>query len=267
MISPKKSLGQHFLKDHNVARKIAQSLRLKENDVVVEIGPGKGELTRHLVNHCATVIGVEIDARASKLLRESLGNRVQVINQDVLTVRLSDFLSEQNQKLRIVGNIPYYITSEILFWLYDQKEILEDAALLMQFEVAQRLVAKPKTKDYGILSVFTQLYTRPKLLFKVSRNCFFPKPHVDSAVVHLDFSTLLPSCDLTLLKNIVRATFGKRRKMVRNGLKDLAFTEDQLNTIHFDLNRRPEDLSLDDFLSLTRQLETFEHTAVKKFRP
>jgi len=263
MIAPKKSLGQHFLKDENVARKIVQSLSLKAADVVVEIGSGKGALTRHLLEYSSNVIGIEVDARTIELLREAVGKDFRIINDDLLNVRLTDLAPEK--KVRVVGNIPYFITSEVLFWLFDQKDAVADATLMMQLEVAQRLVAKPKSKDYGILSVFSQLYGKPEVLFKVSRNCFFPKPNVESAVTHLDFSTTLPPCDLKLLKNIVRATFGKRRKTLRNGLKDLKFSEEQLNNIRFDLNKRPEELSLDDFLFVTRQLEPYRGSIVMRF--
>ncbi|MBI4429722.1 MAG: ribosomal RNA small subunit methyltransferase A [Ignavibacteriales bacterium] len=263
MIAPKKSLGQHFLKDENVARKIIQAFRLKSTDVVVEIGPGKGALTKLVLEHARSVIGIEVDARAVDFLREAFGGEFRIINEDVLQVRLVDLVPGKD--LRVVGNIPYYITSEILFWLFDQKESVADATLMMQLEVAQRLTAKPKSKEYGILSVFTQLHARPRILFKVSRNCFFPKPNVDSAVVHLDFSKALPSCNMRLLKNVVRSTFGKRRKTLRNGLKDLKFSEEQLNNIQFDLKRRPEELTLEDFLHLTKQLEPYLSEASLKF--
>ena len=265
MIAPKKSLGQHFLRDENVVRKIVESLRLKSTDVIVEIGPGKGALTKHLLQHSDNVIGIEIDSKAIDLLRETSGNEFRIIHEDVLNVRLVRLLRGENKKLRVVGNIPYYITSEILFWLFEQKQSLADATLMMQLEVAQRLTAKPKSKDFGILSIFTQLYAKPEVLFKVSRNCFFPKPNVDSAVVHLDFSTPFPPCNVVLLKNIVRVTFGKRRKTLRNGLKTLGFTNEHLGKLEFDLKKRPEELSLDDFIALSKQLEPYHESAVMKF--
>ncbi|MBI3005906.1 MAG: ribosomal RNA small subunit methyltransferase A [Ignavibacteriales bacterium] len=264
MIAPKKSLGQNFLKDENVARKIVEGLRLKSADVVVEIGPGRGALTKHLLQRSTTIIGIEVDARAIDLLDETFGKELRVIKDDVLNVRLAEL--SPAKKLRIIGNIPYYITSEILFWLFEQKESISDATLMMQLEVAQRLTASPRAKAFGILSIFTQLYTKPEVLFKVSRNCFYPKPNVDSAVVHLDFSTSLPPCNITLFKNIVRTTFGKRRKTLRNGLKDLGFSEEQLDGIRFDLKKRPEELTLQDFLLLTKLLEPFQETAVMKFQ-
>ncbi|HLF20310.1 MAG TPA: 16S rRNA (adenine(1518)-N(6)/adenine(1519)-N(6))-dimethyltransferase RsmA, partial [Bacteroidota bacterium] len=265
MIAPKKSLGQHFLKDENIVRKIIQSLQLKNTDVIVEIGPGRGALTKYLVEQNDHVIGIEVDSGAAGLLRENFGGKLKIIIGDVLKVDLTEFFREQSRKLRVVGNIPYYITSEILFWLFDQKDKLADATLMMQQEVARRLTAKPGSKDYGILSIFTQLYTRADVLFKVSRNSFYPKPNVDSAVVRLDFSSAFPTCNVTLLKNIVRVTFGKRRKTLRNGLRDLGFSDQQLDSIQFDLKKRPEELTLSDFLELTGKLEPYRGSATMKF--
>jgi 16S rRNA (adenine1518-N6/adenine1519-N6)-dimethyltransferase len=129
--------------------------------------------------------------------------------------------------------------------------VVTDATIMMQLEVAHRLVAPPKNKEYGILSVFTQFYTECEILFKVSRNCFYPKPEVDSAVVRLNFKDQLPQVDEKLFRSIVRTTFGKRRKTLRNGLKYLVLEDTVLDQIPFDLKRRPEDLSVDEFLNLS----------------
>ncbi|MEX2090493.1 MAG: rRNA adenine dimethyltransferase family protein, partial [Bacteroidota bacterium] len=162
-------------------------------------------------------------------------------------------------------NIPYYITSEILFWLLDQHEAVLEATLMVQLEVAQRFVAKPRTKEYGILSIFSQHYTEPRLLFKVSRNSFYPVPKVDSAVVRLVFKRDLPDCDHLLFRNIVRATFGKRRKTLRNGLKFMGFTDDQLDSIGFDLTRRSEELSPQDYVELSGKLQQYKNHVTLPF--
>jgi 16S rRNA (adenine1518-N6/adenine1519-N6)-dimethyltransferase len=153
-----------------------------------------------------------------------------------------------------VGNIPYYITSEILFWLFDQRDFIRHATLMMQFEVAQRLVAQPDSKHYGILSVMTQFYSNSRFLFKVSRNSFHPRPQVDSAVVRFEPRTELPSGDERLFRNVVRRTFGTRRKTLRNGLRMMGFAEDQLDSLPFDLSQRPQQLSLSEFIRLTNLL-------------
>lgn len=265
MISPKKSLGQHFLQDENVVRKIVGSLDLHREDVVLEIGSGRGELTKRLVECSSHVIGVEVDPRAVAVLRDTLADRLVLVNKDVLKVRFEEFSIVHGRKLRVVGNIPYNITSEILFHLFDQRDQLVDATLMMQLEVARRLTAKPRSKEYGILSVFTGFYASPDLLFRVSRNSFYPRPNVDSAVVRLKFGHPLPARNVSLFKNIVRSTFGKRRKTLRNGLKAMGLEEASLKQLKFELTKRPEELSVDDFLSLTSSVEPFSKNLTDKF--
>jgi 16S rRNA (adenine1518-N6/adenine1519-N6)-dimethyltransferase len=255
MLPPKKSLGQNFLRDENVARNIIDSLQLNADDVVVEIGPGQGALTKYLAEKCSRLVAIEVDERAIRLLRETFPKKIELLHADVLTVALGDLRDGGKRKLRVVGNIPYNITSEILFWLFDQHEHVEDATLMVQLEVARRFVARSETKDYGILSVMMAYYTEPEMLFKVSRNSFFPRPDVDSAVVRLRFKRDLQKCNRGLLTAVVRSTFGKRRKTLRNGLRYMGFASHQLDTIPFDLTQRPEELSLNEFLELTSLLE------------
>jgi 16S rRNA (adenine1518-N6/adenine1519-N6)-dimethyltransferase len=263
MLPPKKSLGQNFLRDENVARNIVDSLHLRADDVVVEIGPGQGALTKYLRDRCARLVAIEIDERAIGILIELFDTSIEIVHADVRTVSLARFAGRNKQRLRVVGNIPYNITSEILFWLFDQHDVVEDATLMVQLEVARRFVAPIGTKDYGILAVFVRYYTEPELLFKVSRNSFYPKPGVDSAVVRLGFRKQLAECDRELLTAIVRSTFGKRRKTLRNGLRYMGFADTQLATVSFDLTRRPEQLSLEEFLELTRLLQPFRGSVGK----
>jgi 16S rRNA (adenine1518-N6/adenine1519-N6)-dimethyltransferase len=254
VFKPIKSLGQNFLRDENILRKIVESFNLHDGDIVIEIGPGQGALTKHLVDLPITLIGIEVDRRAIDLLRHGYGEKMTILHVSVLDVDLQEISQKQQKKLRIVGNIPYYLTSEILFWLFDSRMVVTDATIMMQLEVAHRLVVSPKNKEYGILSVFTQFYTEYEMLFKVSRNCFYPKPEVDSAVVRLNFKDQLPQCDEKLFRSIVRATFGKRRKTLRNGLKSLKLDDTVLDQIPFDLKRRPEELSVDEFLNLSESI-------------
>ena len=257
MLPPKKSLGQNFLRDENVARNIVESLHLRSDDVVVEIGPGQGALTKHLRGRCGRLIAIELDERAVGILQDLFGESIEVVHADIRTVSLDQFFRRKQQRLRVVGNIPYNITSEILFWLFDQHGVIEDATLMVQLEVARRFVAPIGTKDYGILAVSVRYYTEPELLFKVSRNSFYPKPGVDSAIVRLGFRQRLAECDRELLTAIIRSTFGKRRKTLRNGLRYMGFPDGQLDSLSFDLTRRPEQLSLDEFLELTHLLYPF----------
>lgn len=254
MLKPIKALGQNYLRDENILQKIVDGLALQAGDVIVEIGPGQGALTKHLCENPVKLIGIEIDDRAIKLLQERFSEKLEIIHSDVLEVNLAELAKQNGQKVRVVGNIPYYLTSEILFWLFDARTEVSDATLMMQVEVAKRIIAMPKNKEYGILSIFAQFYTDCEILFKVSRNCFFPKPEVDSAVVQFKFKKQLPECDEKLFRSIVRSTFSHRRKTLRNGLKSMGYDDAVLNKIQFDLTKRPEDLSIEEFLSLTRML-------------
>jgi 16S rRNA (adenine1518-N6/adenine1519-N6)-dimethyltransferase len=277
MVRPKKALGQHFLTDDNIARKIVAAIAPQPNDVIIEIGPGRGALTKHLLQHGACLIAVEIDAAIATELQHEYGSRVEIIHEDFLEVDLQR-VSHRNgiqhskvfpksgepfdnrlglrSKIRLVGNIPYNITSPILFKAFENRAIIGDMVIMVQKEVAERIVAKPKTKARGILSVFAQRYSQPELLFSVSPNCFYPKPKVMSAVIRLDFqhSISYQVQDEALFTQIVKATFGKRRKTIRNGLKSLNLDEGIIDALGYNLNARPEELSVSDFVTLSNLL-------------
>lgn len=255
MLKPKKSLGQNYLRDENILNKIVESLDLQNGDVVVEIGPGQGALTKHLNDKPVKLVGIEVDERAIRLLQQRFGDTLDLIHRDVLKVNLAELAAQNGRTVRIVGNIPYYLTSEILFWLFDARTAVADATLMVQVEVAKRLIAPPKNKEYGILSVFTQFYTDCELLFKVSRNCFFPKPEVDSAVVRLRLKEQLPQCDEKLFRSVVRSTFGQRRKTLRNGLKSMGFDDRTLKELPYDLTKRPEELGVEEFMNLSESIK------------
>ncbi|MDE3057986.1 MAG: 16S rRNA (adenine(1518)-N(6)/adenine(1519)-N(6))-dimethyltransferase RsmA [Bacteroidota bacterium] len=256
MSRPKKSLGQNFLHDANIARKIVASMGLHSSDCVVEIGPGKGALTTFLLEKLPRLTGVELDDELAAGLRTRFGEKLALIHDDVLNVDLRALAKTAGSAVRIAGNIPYNITSPILFWVIDARESVRDCTLMMQREVARRLTAKPRTKEYGILSVFAQYYAAPKLLFSVSPKSFTPAPEVTSAVVHLDFrSPHEPQArNDKIFRAVVRGTFGKRRKTLRNGLHGLGVPTQRLKNISFPLDRRPEELSVADFISLADEL-------------
>ena len=254
MVVPKKSLGQNFLRDENIARKIAAEIDPKRGDVLLEIGPGTGALTAHLAGTADHYLGVEVDSRSLELLRTRFQN-AEFLRQDILEVRLDDLARRFGSKIRVAGNIPYYITSEILFWIIDQRAHVLDAVLMMQLEVARRLTAKPRTKEYGILSVVTQFYSIPSIAFRVSRNSFFPVPAVDSALVHVTLRQDVPAHNEQLFRQVVRETFSKRRKTLLNGLRYAGYPEEALKKLTTDLTRRPEELSVEEFLKLTAELE------------
>ncbi len=257
---PKKSLGQNFLIDDNIAKKIVESLNLSADDVVIEIGPGEGSLTKFILERVSKLIAVEIDSSLSvELTRKFPTEKLEVMNKDVLDLKYSRLIEKSGKKMRLVGNIPYYLTSEILFNAIDNRSCISDLTIMIQREVAQRIAAKCGTKNYGILSVLTQFYGKPEILFNVSANCFYPKPTVTSSVVRIIFYDEIPYiADEDLFRLIVRTTFGKRRKTLRNGLKYLPFDEDItrkiIDAVDFPLDKRPEQLSVEEFADLTAKI-------------
>lgn len=251
MIRPKKSLGQHFLTDQNIIEKIASSIPAEEGHRVIEIGPGTGALTEALLEKFSDVHAVELDQRAIEVLNEKYPD-LPVHHQDVLKVDW-DELSIEKAKTHVVGNLPYYITSQILFALLESRTMLADALLMMQKEVAERLVSDIRTKDYGILSVQTQLMCTPEILFSVSRHCFNPSPKVESAVVRLVFDKGELECSDTNLKTVVRTAFNQRRKKLSNALKPIIDKENLPEGFNYD--KRPEAWQPNLYEKLTAQLE------------
>lgn len=236
MIKPKKSLGQHFLTDPNIIEKIADAVPAQPGHRVIEIGPGTGALTRALLQRYDDVQAVELDQRAIEVLREEFPG-LPVHHQNVLEVDWQE-LSIGKEQTHVVGNLPYYITSQILFALLEAREHLSDALLMMQKEVAERLTAEIRTKDYGILSVQTQLMSSPQILFPVSRHCFKPPPSVESAIVQLTFDRGPLACSDAHLKRVVRTAFNQRRKKLSNALKPVVKKKRQPEG--FDYDKRPE---------------------------
>ncbi len=264
-IKPKQSLGQNFLVDENIARKIVHSLALKEKDVLIEIGPGQGALTKHLINEPGTLIAYEVDTRVVDILVERFQSpSVNIVHQDFLQADLMSLSSKYRTPLRIVGNIPYHLTSEILFKIIENRTAVSDATIMIQSEVADRLIASPNTKEYGILSVISSLYGKTTKLFTVSPKCFYPQPNVMSAVIRFSLYDTLPfTVNERLFKTIVKTAFGKRRKMLRNSLSYLPFEESKVVRI---LERtgqwstlRPEDLTIEHFVQLTSTVEQILH--------
>ena len=262
-LRPKKSLGQHFLRDDNIARKIVASVSPGDQDVVLEIGPGEGALTRHLIGSAGRLVLVDIDRRVTEKLRELYpADNVDVINDDFLEIDIAAVARRTTAlyggKLRVVGSIPYNITSPILFQLLDNRIHLVDATLMMQREVARRIVSHPGTKEYGILSVFCQLYADCTLLFDVSASVFYPKPKVRSAVMRM---VMRPEpryvvADEQVFRTVVRSVFGKRRKTLRNSLRYLVGDGVAGLEGDLDLGRRPEELTLRELVDLSRLLST-----------
>lgn len=247
MIQAKKSLGQNFLRDENIISKIVNSLVATPEDLVIEIGPGTGALTRHLYKKYPNFVAIELDDRVEELLLQEMPN-LHILHKDVLKVDFSSLKTSETQRIFVIGNIPYYITSPIIFHVFDQAEHIFQAVLMMQLEVAQRLNATKRTKDYGILTVQTQFFSEAELLFKVPRQVFYPVPNVDSAVVSFIMKRNYDPKIIENFKRVVRTAFNQRRKKLSNALKSLGV---DLEAAQEFLDKRAEELELKDFIRLT----------------
>jgi len=260
-IKPKKSLGQNFLIDKNIQNKIISCAELSSTDTVLEIGPGQGALTGLLCQKAAKVYAVEIDRNLCGVLTEKFAHsrNISIINADFLKFDLRSLAP--GSKLKIIGNIPYYITSPIIEHLLFYRDRIQDIYLMVQKEFAQRMSARPGSKVYGSFSCFVQYYTEPEILFLIKKNSFHPAPKVDSCFLKLTLRTEPPvqvKSENSLFR-IIRAGFQQRRKTLKNSLEKLV-PADKLDKFfrEYDLNPkiRPEDLSLYDFANLANFIYT-----------
>jgi 16S rRNA (adenine1518-N6/adenine1519-N6)-dimethyltransferase len=258
-IHPKKSLGQNFLVDPNVRNKIIQSLSLNKSDIVLEIGSGRGEITELISSKAAKVYALELDHRLNSFLSQKFkqNSRISLINQDILKFDLPKILKEDGigGKIKIFGNIPYYISSPIIEYIIKNKEFIDEAFITVQKEFAKRVVAHPGSKEYSSFSCFVQYYTLPENIFYIKKGSFFPVPKVDSSFLHLKIrgNPAVKVQDEKELFKIIRAAFNQRRKTIRNSLKGMilnSLLERFLIAKGFTLNARAEELSLVDFAEL-----------------
>jgi len=247
----RRPLGQHFLFDKNILRKIVESSGVTKKDTVVEIGAGLGTLTCLLSEHAKRVIAIEVDKRLMGRLKERLSEKenVEIINADALKFPYDTI----KERFKIVSNIPYNIATPLIFRLLEFRRMIINMSLLLQKEIAHRIVASPSSKDYGILSISIQLYTRPKIVFFVSGKAFSPPPDVDSALVHFEVSSepLFKIKDEELFMMIVRRAFSQRRKTILNSLKGFENIKVALRKAKINPSTRPEMLSIEDFARLT----------------
>ena len=251
-----KRLGQNFLVDENVVKNIAIATDLKEGDKVLEVGPGIGTLTQALAETGADVTAVELDRRLIPVLGKTLDgyNNVNVINDDILKLDINKAMG--GETFKVAANLPYYITTPIIFSFLEQDLPVERLVVMVQKEVAQRMVAKPGSKIYGVLSVSIQYYTEPEIAFIVPSKAFIPAPKVDSAVVVCKKRAVPPvDVDEKIFFRTVKAAFSVRRKMLNNALKNMGITSDQakewLAIAGIDSSRRGETLSMEEFAALS----------------
>jgi dimethyladenosine transferase len=247
-VKAKKNLGQHFLKDQNIARKIVSSLRAEGIDHVLEIGPGMGVLTRYLLeNKTFTTHVVEIDTESVDYLEVNFQDlKGRIISGDFLQLNLSELFEGS---FAVIGNFPYNISSQIFFKILENRNRIPESVGMIQKEVAERIAAPPGSKTYGILSVLLQAFYKIEYLFTVSEHVFAPPPKVKSAVIRLTRNqTATLDCDEKLFFNVVKTAFNQRRKTLNNSLKGLMKAHEP-NEI---LQKRPEQLSVKEFVELTK---------------
>ena len=254
LVKPKKFLGQHFLKDLQVAQDIADTIDTCPDIPVLEVGPGMGVLTQYLLRKERPVKVVELDFESVAFLKENfsqLGDNI--IEQDFLKMDLSELFG--NQPFVLTGNYPYNISSQIFFKMLDYKDLIPCCTGMIQKEVAERIAARPGNKTYGILSVLIQAWYSVEYLFTVHEHVFNPPPKVKSAVIRMTRnSTRELGCNEKLFKQIVKTTFNQRRKTLRNSIASIL---DKTNPLSADpiFNKRPEQLSVEDFIELTNRVE------------
>ena len=252
-VRPKKALGQHFLRDMDIAQRIAGTVDARADLPILEIGPGTGVLTQFLSQKGRELKVVEIDTESVAYLHENYPE-LDVIEGDFLKMDLSTVFD--GRQFVLTGNYPYNISSQIFFRMLDNMELIPCCTGMLQREVAQRICSGPGNKDYGILSVFIQAWYDTEYLFTVSENVFDPPPKVKSAVIRLTRNSRATlGCNGKLFRKVVKCTFGMRRKMLRNSLRQVYERDVPLPADCPYLDKRPEQLSVEDFIRLTNMVE------------
>lgn len=252
----KKKFGQNFLQDNNIIQNIVNSINPTENDLVIEIGPGGGALTKLLKKSNAFVLAYEIDKDVQVYLDKLVDDKLQVIYDDFLNRDiLQDIKNIEYENIYIIGNLPYYITTPIILKIIESNLKIKEAVFMVQKEVAERFSAKPKTREYGSISVFLNYYFDIKNLFVVGKKCFYPVPNVDSAVIKLTSRDNRLDVDIDKFNKIVKSSFQFKRKNLRNNLKQ--FNLEKINSIlvenGFSLDNRAEDLPYEVFVDIANK--------------
>lgn len=260
LVKPKKSLGQNFLIDKNIAEKIVKLIDISPEDFIIEIGPGYGILTRFFCDTPAKFICSEIDSRLVKNLQAEFKffENISIIHQDFLSFDLES-INYSGKSVKLIGNLPYNITSPVLFLMIHKYPLVKKAVFMIQKEVAERIIANIGTKNYGILAVLLQTFYQVKYGFSVSPRVFRPKPKVDSAVISFDIRPdFYLNCERSFYERLVKTAFNQRRKMLKNSLQNV-IDRNKMDQIPFDFNRRAEDVSIEDWKNLCQFLTKKKH--------
>ena len=267
-----KKFGQNFLIDTHVLDKIIRAAEITKEDMVLEIGPGIGTMTQYLAEAAGKVVAVEIDKNLIPILSDTLSayENVTIINEDVLKLDIQKLANEENQgrPIKVVANLPYYITTPIIMGLFENHVPVESITVMVQKEVADRMQTGPGNKDYGALSLAVQYYAEPYIVANVPTNCFMPRPKVGSAVIRLTCHEQPPVevKDERLMFDIIRASFNQRRKTLANGLNNsdkLSFSKEEITEAIESLGKgssvRGEALTLEEFAELSNYLWKYSH--------
>ncbi|HID92765.1 MAG TPA: ribosomal RNA small subunit methyltransferase A [bacterium (Candidatus Stahlbacteria)] len=247
-VHPSKELGQNFLTNEKIAERIVEAAKISDEDIVVEVGSGLGILTTFLIKKGAKLYGIEKDPKLYEFLKRKFTCGISLILGDILEINLSKLA--YGKTLKIVSNIPYSITNAFLFYILKYRANIELCTITVQKEVAEKCVAQAGTKAYGPISIFLQYYADIKILFPIPANFFYPRPEVSGMLLNLKFrKPLYDLNDERLFFHIIKASFAKRRKMLKNSL---GLASDRIGNI--DLNRRPETLSIGEFCELANYL-------------
>lgn len=260
-----KRLGQNFLIDKNIRDKIVAICGIKKEDIVLEIGPGLGALTESILPLSKRLIAVEKDKGLSIFLKGLLGTdqNLEVIDRDILDYDIACLYKEHKKIIKVIGNLPFYITSPVIFYLIKYKEYIDSAFITVQKEVAERIISKPGGRDYGLLSCSVQYHCQPKILMRVSKTCFFPRPEVDASLVKLNIrkEPAVKVKNELLFFKIIKAAFNLRRKTLFNALSqspilkiDKGALKNAFDKLGFDFKVRGEKLSLQQFALLSEEL-------------
>lgn len=253
----KKRYGQNFLKDENIIRKITSSINPSEKDLIIEIGPGSGALTKYLIGYNSSIIAFEIDKDTKTFLEPLVSDKCKIVYEDFLDTNINQYLKMcEYEKIYIIGNLPYYITTAIIEKIINSGINAESITIMIQKEVADRFLAKPHTKDYGYMTVLLNFYYNIKKVIEVKRTCFHPQPNVDSTVVQL-IRKAHPSIDALCFDKLIKEAFQFKRKKILNNITSIS--KDKIRYIleknGYNEDARSEELDLSTFVELAKCLE------------
>lgn len=260
-IFAKKSFGQNFLVDDNILQGIVESANLTEDDIVIEIGPGLGNLTHYILDKKAKVIAFEIDNDMVDILNQRFNNNnLEIVNKDILKVDMNQYI--MNEKVKVIANLPYYITSPIIFKLLEYRKNIESITIMIQKEVAERIIAMPHSKDYGVLTITTNYVSDVKKILNVPNTSFIPAPNVTSAVIQItpneQKEMALGLKDEAVFKDLVKKSFSARRKKLSNslcnsGMKNMSKQDidNMIKQIGLNENCRAEELSIEEYAKMS----------------